>query len=321
MRNLIFLCATVLFASSHVLAQDTPKSLPIENVKWAGPPITMENLKGKTVGVLVYATWCPKCNEWSGELFTQLKQAVQGKPAVVLAINTDESPGDAQKYVTDRGFIAPNILHGYDPSLPAKLGFETNLFQCVTIDAEGRPAEKGYAGVYNGEPNAKKFSLATALAQPRMPGKFKVMTEGLPESVSAILWPLELGQANDAAVTRARNSLNGEQKKQLDQSIETFMELGLKEVKEGYKGSVEQQFVAYDKAVQLAAVFKTTPQSKTAREVMQFMETNEAFKKELAAKKAYGAVLQKPPAARKNLLKGVAQRFEGTEYGKKAASE
>lgn len=321
MRHLLFVGATFLLAASQLFAQDASKSFPLQNIKWAGPPVTMENLKGKTVGVLVYATWCPKCNVWSGELFSQLKQSVQGKPAVILAINTDDSPEDAQKYITERGFLAPNILHGYDPSLPAKLGFESNLFQYVTIDSEGTPMGKGYAGVFMGDPTAKKFSLATALAQPQIPGKFKLMTEGLPEPVSAILWPLELGQANDAAVLRARNTLNAEQKKQLDQSIEAFLEAGLQEVKEGYKGSIEQQFVAYEKAAQLASVFKTAPQNKTAREVMQFMESNESFKKELAAKKAYDAVMQKPPVARKNLLKGLAQRFEGTEYGKKAANQ
>ena len=59
-----------------------------------------------------------------------------------------------------------------------------------------------------------------------------------------------------------------------------------------------------------------------AREVVAFLEKDEQFKKELAAKKAYDATVQKVaafPNRRSVLFGALAKRFDGTEYGKLAA--
>src|SRR5262245_32640399 len=58
-------------------------------VTWAGQGTTFDSLKGKTVLVLTYVTWCPKCNAWSGEVVSGLNKAIADKPVVVLAISTD----------------------------------------------------------------------------------------------------------------------------------------------------------------------------------------------------------------------------------------
>ena len=70
---------------------EAPPSL--DGVTWADQSVTFDGLRGKTVVVLVYATWCPQCNSWSGEFLSQLKTAIQDKPVVVLAIYADEKPG------------------------------------------------------------------------------------------------------------------------------------------------------------------------------------------------------------------------------------
>jgi thiol-disulfide isomerase/thioredoxin len=319
------LCVAVVVALGLVgtlAAQETPApaTIPLDGVTWAGPAVSMKDLEGKTVAVLVYASWCPKCNEWSGELFKQLKTAIEGKPAVILAIYADENPSRAQQYVTERSFFAPNIVHGFDPGMPKKLGFESNLFNFVLVDASGAIVDRGSAGTAIGGADGRKFILAGALANPKTPGSFRLMTEAMSEPVRQVLWPLELGTASDAVVTKARGSLTAEQKQELDGAVERFMETGLDEVKGLYKGSIEDRFKAHDKATQLATVFKTTPQSKKARDVASFLEKDEEFKRELAAKKAYdGCMLKGGPAGKRDvLLKSIAKRFEGTHYGKLA---
>ena len=64
------------------LTADTARAaLPsLDGVSWHGPSTTLDALAGKTVVVLTYVTWCPKCNEWSPNLFDQLRTAVEDKP-------------------------------------------------------------------------------------------------------------------------------------------------------------------------------------------------------------------------------------------------
>ena len=49
---------------------DDPLSLGA--VQWKGPTPSLESMRGKTVVLLIYATWCPKCNAWSGDFLGQL---------------------------------------------------------------------------------------------------------------------------------------------------------------------------------------------------------------------------------------------------------
>ena len=319
-----FLCLAALACVGVLRAAEPSANLstvPLDGVKWAGPEISLDQLHGKTIGVLVYASWCPKCNAWSGELFKQLKQAIDGKPAVILAIYADKSPEGAKAYVTERGFFAPNILHGYDPGMPKKLGFESELFNYVVVDADGKVAKRGMAGMAHGGEAGKKYVMADDLAQPKPPGKFAIIADTMSEPVRNLLWPLELGMGGDAAVAKARGALSADQKKELDAAIERFMDTGLEQIKAGYKGNVEERFAAYDKANQMAGVFRSTAQNKKARDVVAYLEKDEQFKRELAAKKAYDGCMGKGAATGKRdvMLKAVAKRFEGTHYGKLAA--
>lgn len=298
-----------------------PSVLSLDGVRWFGPAVRLEQLRGKTVVVLIYASWCPKCNSWSGELFTQLKQAIEGQPTVILAIYADKNPEAAKAYLAERNFFAPNIVHGYDASLPQKLGFQDNLFHYVLVDASGTIGKRGAAGAFFGGAAEKKFAIAAALASPQAGAKFTILAEGLSEPVRKVLWPFELGMAGDESVTKGRAALRPDEKKELDAAIGRFMDAGLEQVQRGYKGDVQERLAAYEKASQLAGTFKSTPQSKKAREVAVFLEKDEKFKRELAAKKAYEACLNKGGAAAKRdtLLKSVAKRFEGTYYGQRAA--
>ncbi len=290
---------------------------PLLAVRWAGPAVSLEQLRGKTVLLMVYASWCPKCNAWSGELFSQLKEAVHNKPIIILAINADNSPEKAQAYVTQRGFIGPNIIHGYDPTMVQKLGLPDNLFRYVLFDAQGRNKANGAAGAYFEDGPRKRYAVADEIVRVQPPGQFKVLSENMSEPVAQLLWPFELGLGSEAALTKAKNSLSADQKKELDAAIERYLEAQLEEIRAGYKGEMAVRLTAYDKALALSNSFRNSAQSKKAREVVVFMEKDEAFKRELAAKKAYEACAAKtgPNVKRDQLFRAVAKRFEGTYYG------
>lgn len=290
---------------------------PLLGVRWAGPPISLEQLRGKTTLVLVYASWCPKCNAWSGELFTQLKEAVHNKPIIILAIYADKSPEEAQAYVTQRGFMGPNIIHGYDPTMVQKLGLPDNLFRYVLFDAEGRNKANGSAGGFLEDGPRKRFALADEIARIQPPGQFKVLSENMSEPVAQLLWPFELGMGSEAALTKARNALSADQKKELEAALDRYLEAQLEEIRAGYKGEPAARLAAHEKALTLSNSFRTSAQSKKAREVVAFLEKDDSFKRELAAKKAYEACAAKtgPNVKRDQLFRAVAKRFEGTYYG------
>ena len=130
----------------------------LEGVHWAGPAVTLEGLRGKTVVLIDYATWCPICNKWSGEFCRQLKESIADKPVVVLAVNNDESLGNVKPYLEAREFLGPNIIHGYDPNV-AKRNALPDLWGYMIIDPKGKIIEKGQAGSFFGGDANKVFVL------------------------------------------------------------------------------------------------------------------------------------------------------------------
>ena len=315
----LFCGAGLLSAQQRNVAVLPPRSLAA--VKWAGPRIALERLRDKTVVLLVYATWCPKSNVWSGELFGQLKQAIKGRPVVVLAINADKSPAGVKRYLAQRRFFAPNILHGYDPTIPGRLGFRSNLYNYVVIGPDGKVVKKGFAGDRYLTPQGKRFVLPVDLAESKNLGKFNMLTPELSEPVQQLLWPMELGSGSETFLRKARRNLNAEQKKELGAAILHFLDAQWQTIGELSEGEMPDRILAYQKASVLATMFKSTTQSKEAKEMVAELSKDRQFKRELAAKVAYERSMQLAaanPARRNKLLRAVAKRFKDTYYGRLA---
>ncbi len=334
MKNLV-LIATVLIVTVAVLVCSTSAALgqqlqpaveaasldgvpSLEGVQWAGRSITFEALRGKTVLVLAYASWCPKCNVWSGAFFSQLKEAVRDKPVIVLAINSDESPAGAQKYLTERGFFAPNVLHGYDPAMPKRMGFESNLYYYVQIGPDGKLAGRGSAsGSFNG-PEGQQFSLPARLAKSAELGQFNFLAAEMSDEVKTLLWPWELGEISEAAVRSAQRRLPTKQKEEVNAAIGRYMNARIEQIRSLYKGDVLERLEAYEIAGSMTAMFRFTDESQKAKQVMAYLETDEQFERELAAKKVYDGAMQRAevdPRRATTLLRTMARRFEGTHFG------
>ncbi len=302
----------------------TPTALPLESVRWAGAPIDLESFQGKSVLLFVYATWCPKCNEWSGELMAQLRDAASKKPVIVLAINADESPSGVQRYITQRAFFGPNIIHGYDPNIHKRLGLDSNLFHYVLLGPTGAVADRGRAGSFQAAGAAKRFVLPQKIAEGNDLGDFQVLQEDMSEPVRQLLWPMELGGINESALKKARGQLTDEQKEELNQAIFGFLDRSLAEIKRLNEGKVPDQIVAFEKATVLATLFKTTEQSQEAQQLATDRKKDRDFQREIVAKKVYERTAQKAgdnPAKRATMLRTVAKRCEGTYYGDLAKQE
>ncbi len=326
-----FYLATALIAlicrADLLSAQPSASTAPLpslDSVRWAVPSGSFDVLRGKTVLVLVYATWCPICNGWSGEFFGQLKEAIQGKPVVVLAINADKSPAGVERYLTTRGFFAPNVLHGYDPAMPGRMGFQSNLYYYALIGPDGELLKKGNAGSFFDLPEGKKFALPANLAGNNNLGRFNVLSEDMSEEVKALLWPMELGNVSETSLNKARSKLSAEQKKELYAAIGRFLDGQLQQIRDLSEGDVPDRLEAYEKTSVLATMFRATEQSKEAKKLLAEFNRDSQFKRELGAKSFYERSLNLAaanPARRVALLRSVAKRFDGTYYGRQAEEE
>ena len=108
------------------------------SVVWGGQGTSFESLKGKTVVVITYVTWCPICNGWSKEALGGLPKEIAAKPVVVLAISTDTPPEKAQAYLKERGVVGPQILPGYDPTIATRFGFTNKFFNYAIIGPDSK---------------------------------------------------------------------------------------------------------------------------------------------------------------------------------------
>jgi hypothetical protein len=316
LRSALFAIAC-LASLSHAAAADDASNM-LQGVRWTGPAVTLDGLRGKTVVVLDYATWCPICNKWSPDMCKQLKAAIADRPVVVLAINTDEKPSDGLKYLSDRGFFAPNILHGYDPSIIKRAGLP-ELWGYAIIGPSGKLLKKGHAGSFREEGGDKKFTLPEELAHSNDVGEFIAIEPNMADAVKQSLWPLELG-ISTGPTSAAHKRLPTADQKQIDAAMSKYLGKELDKIRELAKGELDDQFSAYDRAVALAARFKSASQAKDARKVASTLDGDAKFKRELAAKRAYEKCAESSADAKRKstAMKTLAKRFAGTQYGEKA---
>ena len=135
----VFALSAASAPAEEQAAQPAPPSL--EGVTWTGQGVTLSDLRGKSVVILVYVTDRDAGIDWPKAFLAQLKSAVQDKPVVVLAVNADKKADIDLAYMNARDFNGPNILHGHDPLLPSRLGLASGFYRYLLIDPAGKIVE------------------------------------------------------------------------------------------------------------------------------------------------------------------------------------
>lgn len=106
--------------------------------------VSNDDLKGKVVFVDFWASWCPPCLKSLPE-FEQLQTSFSGRDdVVVLAINLDENPKDADKFLSTLD-VSYKILTDREGKIPESFGVST-MPSSYIIDKNGviRYVHKGY---------------------------------------------------------------------------------------------------------------------------------------------------------------------------------
>jgi peroxiredoxin len=316
--------AALMLAASDTLAKASGpgKVLPsLSGVSWEGAGATFDDLKGKTVVVLTYVTWCPICNGWAPEMLAQVQDATKDKPIVVLAVSTDTPPAKAREYMAGKGFTGPNILHGYEPQLARSFGFDNQFFNYAIIGPQGDLIASGNAGSFYTAGDRKGYVLPNEFEKIKELGKFRFVAPTMSAGLQEMLWPMELGYIAEVqrSLKKAEKTLGPSDREKLKSSMEQFLDGELKSAQDLAAGDAAQKIEAIGKAFFLSNNFKAASQGKDAKKVLAELTKDKSLKKEISAKKMYDQSMQMPdPDRRLGMLEKAARQFPDTHYGELA---
>ena len=324
-RHLLALTIAMVLAPP-VGAQDAAPGLAppsFSGVAWAGPTASPSALAGKTVVVVTYVTWCPKCNAWSGNMLTEIKDAIADKPVVVYAISTDTPPAEAVQYMQTRGFIGPNIFHGHDPTIAKRFGFQSQFFNYAVINPEGKVARSGTAGGQIGDGKMPEYDVARELMGVQDFGKFRFLKPEMSADLKNRLWLVELGasKALNRDLKKMEKGLTTEDRDLLRTTVKEFVAAEVMSLDElSQSDEVGDKLAALDKAIFLNTQFASTPEGKRAKEVLAELNGDKTLKQESLAKKQYEKTMQiADQDKRARALDLLGKKFADTQFGKHAS--
>jgi thiol-disulfide isomerase/thioredoxin len=299
------------------------------SIRWAGPGASSDALKGKTVVMVSFVTWCPICNGWSPEMLAQIKKATEDKPVVVLAIATDVDAAAGKTYMLQHKFVGSNILYGADANVAKEYGVDAkNLWNYVWFDPTGKVTKKGAAGVaYGGANNTKTYVVPQEVNSAKNLGKLEFVSSTMSPDAKQYAWAIELGDYSlltQISSPKVQRLFNKDDRDALVGMQSRFLAERLASAKENSMGDIPQKIDAFETATQLATHFRATAQAKEAVKIAAALNADPEFRKELTAKTQYNLALNKAggdDAKLAKLLRAVSVRFTGTYYGDQAKKD
>jgi thiol-disulfide isomerase/thioredoxin len=299
-------------------------------------PFRLGDVRGKTVLVLFYQSWCPKCNAWSGPLFQQITEAHGKNRAVVLtAIKTDGGKtSDAMAYLKERG-VDTSKWHVATDDDAAYYSAVTSpkLYRYALVGPGGRIAETAEAGRFYNVGGKQVFTLARDNLVKKAGGgqallpKDKAYPPGLALAVKAA----EVGNLG-LAYKLGRRAMGKPSLKESAHGFLTDMFGAVRERIEACGARLEsgEGDSAYDDYCLLRNIASEVGSTKTGKEAKALadkLRESPAVRKEAAAEKRYNeiwakAASLKPEVRRPALAKAlgkVAKQYPDTRYGAQAA--
>ncbi|MBI4496711.1 MAG: TlpA family protein disulfide reductase [Chloroflexi bacterium] len=102
---------------------------------FSGELLRLSDLRGKTIVLNFWASWCPPCRAEAPEL-QKVHQTYQGREVVVLGIDLWDSEQSAQAFIRDFGLTYPN-----GPNLKGDIAIEYGVMgipETFIINTEGQ---------------------------------------------------------------------------------------------------------------------------------------------------------------------------------------
>lgn len=302
-----------------VPVQNVSLDQALAGVRWQGRVPTPESIGDKTPIVLIYATWCPICNGWSPDLFAQIHEIIRNEPVVLFAINADETTRGVN-YALERNLVGPNIFHGDDPSIVQRMGFQSELFR-YSVFQNGMQSGRESAGSYIPKGNGSKEFVLIRELKSGLGGSFSILTPQMSPQLKELLWPAEIGaKMNERSLISLRKNMDDDLADEFNSAITDFLNRQIETIKSSREGSIPEKIHGYEVAEMVATDFKSTPQGRACRELIDKLDEDETFQDELTAKKLYDQGMQKAnsPVTLKRMMGRVISRYADTHYGQEA---
>lgn len=291
----------------------------LAGVRWQGRVPSPASIGDKTPIVMVYASWCPKCNVWSPELFAQIHEMIRDQPVVLFAINADETTRGVS-YAVERNLVGPNVFHGDDPSIVQRMGFQSELFMYSVFQDGVQSGRRSAGSYYPKDDGSKEFSIVRDMKS-GMGGSFSILTSDMSPRLREVLWPAEIGaKLDERSLISLRKKMDDSLADEFNTAVSDYLNRQVETIKTSREGSIPEQIKGYEIAEMVATDFKSTPQGRACRELVDTLEEDETFQNELTAKKLYDQGKQKANSAvtLKRMMGRVISRYADTHYGQEA---
>ncbi|GIL04400.1 MAG: hypothetical protein BroJett031_09200 [Betaproteobacteria bacterium] len=135
-RRLLFALLAATLPLSGARAVDVGDRVAWSDVTLVdGRVLRAADLRGKTVVVEFWATWCPFCAAQNPHI-QKLHAQHGGKGLVVLTFSIDKDPAPVRKYMAERGFTFAVAMAG--PQSESWFGRRKALPEVYVVDSTGR---------------------------------------------------------------------------------------------------------------------------------------------------------------------------------------
>lgn len=319
MKPLALVCVAVLSLATLLSLRATSAEKPlvgavppeIDAEGWfnhAGPAPTLANLKGQTVLIEFWATWCGPCVAAWPHL-QELHEEYESKGLVILGLS-DESSDEVSAFVDEKGYTA-RIAYGSQTK--GKYGVN-GIPATFLVGPDGKLAWSGHPS----ELNDSVLEAALKGAKPRSGGIFgftpNTAAEGRVAQQLKLIEDGKLGKALAALSTIAQDAKATEGEKSsaaaLTAEIEGHVASLMNQCERQVKSLDVLRAVKVYEAV--AKEFGTAQLGVDAKSKLDAIKADEKLSKELAAAEAFEKT--KDSAAK---LKGAKARDKWVEFAQK----
>jgi peroxiredoxin len=121
----------------------------------AGGRLSLDSLRGKTVVLNFFASWCNPCKR-EAPVLEHLWQEDRGHGLVVLGVDTNDSHGDALRFVHAHGVTYP-VVFDHDGLVAANRYRIANLPATYVLNPKGRIVGGQILGPVSDHPYAQRF--------------------------------------------------------------------------------------------------------------------------------------------------------------------
>jgi hypothetical protein len=295
-------------------------------------------MRGKSVLVLFFQSWCGICNKWSPGLFEQLGKAYGNDPRVVLiALKTDGGGlEDAYEYMKSR--TDPDLwLVGVEENAAyyRQASGDDKLYTYMWVKPDGSVGRMEKAGTYASNSNPKKFTLANDRSKKEFQKDSKPVVsldspldEALKPAVEKAEIGLYLGAlaeagklGSDASLKEDVAILKGRIAERLESSVKRYSE----SIKE--EGN-EDRYLAFMALRKIEEDFGSSAPGQAAKKVVSEHASASWVFDEEEAEKDYQSIMRRAERADdersreriKKALKKLGGEYPKTMYGRMAGA-